>query len=121
GQFILMSLADMVGQAVRTGQVPSDLAGPVGIVDQSVQSGMLDTWLGRANWVGLISINLAIMNLLPIPALDGGRTLFLFLEPLLGKARRQRCELTANNYGMFFLLALILLVTLKDVYLIWQR
>lgn len=120
--FILVSLKDMVVSTVQKGQVPSDLSGPVGIVDQTYQSGILqDGWLGRLNWMALISVNLAIMNLLPIPALDGGRALFLLTEPILGKDRRTRWEQWANNYGMMFLLALIVLITAKDVWKIFVR
>lgn len=122
GGFILISLRDMVVTSFQEGQIPADLSGPVGIVDQTYQSGILqDGWLGRLNWMALISVNLAIMNLLPIPALDGGRALFLLTEPLLGKERRTRWEQWANNYGMMFLLALIVLITAKDVWQIFIR
>ncbi|MCD8484873.1 M50 family metallopeptidase [Candidatus Woesebacteria bacterium] len=116
--FIVQALRDMVVQSFQEGTLPKELSGPVGIVDQTYQSGMLQQgWLARLNWMALISVNLAIMNLLPIPALDGGRAVFLLLEPILGKARRLRWETWANNYGMMLLLGLIVLITLKDI---WQ-
>ncbi len=122
GGFILVALRDMVVTSFQEGQLPSELSGPVGIVDQTYQSGILqDGWLGRLNWMALISVNLAIMNLLPIPALDGGRAVFLLTEPFLGKGRRTRWEQLANNYGMMFLLGLIILITAKDVWQIFVR
>jgi len=113
---ILQTLGDMVGRIFLRGQVPSDISGPVGIVDQAVQmQAVRQGWIGTLNWAGLLSINLAVMNLLPIPALDGGRAVFIILETFIGKARRLRWERLVNGYSFFFLIGLILLITLKDV------
>lgn len=113
---ILQTLGDMVGRIFLRGQVPSDISGPVGIVDQAVQmQAVRQGWMGTLNWAGLLSINLAVMNLLPIPALDGGRAVFIILETFIGKARRLRWERLVNGYSFFFLIGLILLITLKDV------
>lgn len=121
GLLIVRGLGEMVGQIFTRGQIPDELSGPIGIVSETQKSGILeDGWLGRLNWMALISVNLAIMNLLPIPALDGGRTLFLLLEPVLGSDRRLRWERQANYYGMLFLLGMIVLISLKDIWKIFR-
>lgn len=112
---ILQALGDMVARMFQ-GRVPSDISGPVGIVDQAVEmQAVRQGWIGTLNWAGLLSINLAVMNLLPIPALDGGRALFIILETFIGKARRLKWERLVNGYAFAFLVGLIILITLKDV------
>ena len=79
-----------------TGKVTkNDVAGPVGIVsaisnvvEQSKPDGVFYVILNLANWIVMISANLGVMNLLPIPALDGGRLLFLLIEAVRGKPCR---------------------------------
>lgn len=116
GGLILGSLGDMVGKLFLRGQVPSDLSGPIGIVAQAHEMDILSQgWVGTLRYAALLSINLAVMNLLPIPALDGGRAVFVLIEGFIGKARRQRWEQRVNGIGMVFLLVLIFLISLKDV------
>lgn len=121
GKLILNSLGEMVGKMVMRGQVPTDVAGPIGIVAQAHEMNILSQgWVGTLRYSALLSINLAIMNLLPIPALDGGRALFVMLETFIGKTRRQRWEQRVNGIGMVFLLSLIFLISIKDVVkIIW--
>lgn len=121
GRLILGSLGDMVSKLFMRGQVPSDLSGPIGIVAQAHEMDILSQgWVGTLRYAALLSINLAIMNLLPIPALDGGRAIFVLLEGFIGKARRQRWEQRVNGIGMVFLLLLIFLISIKDVVkIIW--
>ena len=76
-----------------------DLSGPVGIVktvgDQYTQAaayGFKTVFLTMVNWIILISANLGVMNLLPLPALDGGRLLFLIIEAITGKAVSQNMD-----------------------------
>ena len=63
----------------------------------------------------LITINLGVFNLLPLPALDGGRIIFLIIEMIRRKPLKQEIEGTINTVGLFLLLGLMLFVTLKDV------
>ena len=65
--------------------------------------------------VALISINLGIMNLLPFPALDGGRILLLLIEAIRRKPLNPKVEVILNGVGLIILMALMLIVTLKDV------
>lgn len=116
GRLILQSLGSMVGRLVSKGEIPQDISGPIGIVAQAQEADILKQgWVGTVRYAGLLSINLAIMNLLPIPALDGGRGVFVLLERFIGKDRRMRWERIANSYGMIFLLGLILLISIQDV------
>ncbi len=98
-----------------TGVVGVDqLSGPVGIVkmtDQVADSGfsMLLTW------TALLSVNLAVFNLLPLPALDGGRLLFLFLEALRGKPVDPQKEGLVHFVGFALLMLLMLVVTWNDI------
>lgn len=116
GRLVVQALGDMMGRLVFQGRVPEDLTGPVGIVHQAYRSNILDQGIpGTVHFAAQLSVNLAIMNLLPIPALDGGRAIFIVLETLLGKKRRARWEQKANFAGFVFLLGLIFLVTAKDI------
>ncbi|WP_428908630.1 RIP metalloprotease RseP [Niallia sp. Krafla_26] len=103
-----------VGKLV-TGQFSIDaLAGPVGIyqsTDMVAQSGIY--YLMR--WAGMLSINLGIMNLLPIPALDGGRLLFFAVEAVRGKPIDRQKEGMIHFLGFALLMLLMLVVTWNDI------
>lgn len=71
--------------------------------------------------LGILSVNLALMNLLPIPVLDGGHILFLFMELLMGEARTNRVRIPALQLGLLFLLGLTVLVILNDVRLVFTK
>lgn len=121
GRMILMALQNMIALLVQTGQLPSDIAGPIGIVHQAGELGLFNQgFLVILNFAGVLSINLAIINLLPIPALDGGRAIFILIEPLVGKKRLQTIEGYANHAGMIFLLSLIALISVRDVWRIFN-
>ena len=91
-----------------------DLTGPVGIATLAgtvAQQGMIPLLdLGA-----ILSVNLALINVLPIPALDGGRLLFLVLESLGVRHARGRPERLAHSIGFVVLLILLLFVTLSDI------
>lgn len=113
---ILDALRQLAVDVVSRGTMPEDLAGPVGIVHQAQQSGIFTQgWLMIASFTGVLSINLAIMNVLPIPPLDGGRAVFMLLEPLLSKKMRSKLEYYLNYGGYILLLGLIIIVTIRDV------
>lgn len=120
GFFILLSLGDLVKNLFSTGALPGEIAGPVGIVHQAQSQGLFNQGpIMILNFMALLSINLAIMNLLPIPALDGGRALFILLEKVVGKHRVQRVEGYANYGGFVLLIGLILAVTARDIWRIF--
>lgn len=105
-----------VGQDLFRGKVSSDVAGPVGIVYQAQKGQFFDQgWLSILTFAGILSINLAIMNILPFPPLDGGRAVLSILELLIGKNKSHLIEYYANYGGYVFLLALVVLITFSDI------
>ncbi len=106
---LLTSLGEIV-----TGRVEADLAGPVGIVQMiGVQA---NAGIERLiNFAGFLSLNLGIINLLPFPALDGGRLVFLALEGLRGKPVDPNKEGLVHFVGFALLMLLIVIVTYHDV------
>ncbi len=113
--FILQGLGQLVQNAFQ-GHIPMDVAGPVGIYSQAHKAGFLSSGVFELlNFAGILSVNLAIMNVLPLPALDGGRVFFILLEILIGKKRVQKVEGYANYGGFAVLLFLIVLITIKDI------
>jgi len=96
------------------GHVPEGLAGPVGIFAVTSEAAK-NGWLSLINFMGILSVNLAILNVLPFPALDGGRLLFIFLEKIIGKKILPKVEATIHTIGILILLSLILLITIQDI------
>ena len=88
------------------------LSGPVGIFNIIKDAEGLPFLIYL---LGVISINLAVFNLLPIPALDGGHLLFLGIEKIIRRPIPQRVEVLANAAGFTLLILLILLVTFRDI------
>ncbi|MDS1029085.1 RIP metalloprotease RseP [Bacillota bacterium LX-D] len=102
-----------------TGQIPADVAGPVGmvqIIDQAVQFGMAFI----LNLAAILSLNLGIINLFPIPALDGSRLIFLGIEKLRGRPIQPEKENFVHMIGFFLLIALMIIITYNDVLKIGQ-
>ena len=98
-----------------TGEVSTEnLSGPVGIVYMVNQSAKLGL-LNFLYLVALISLNLGVINLLPFPALDGGRLLFVIIRKLTGKAITDRMEAMVNLAGMVCLLTFMLYITWQDI------
>lgn len=90
------------------------LSGPVGIysaVDQTRTAGFYSV----LSLIALLSLNVGIMNLIPFPAFDGGRILFLIIEKIKGKPIKAETENLIHNIGFYILLALLLYVTLNDI------
>lgn len=91
-----------------------DLSGPLGIyqaVDQTKSSGIANLFYLLA----LLCINVGFINLIPFPAFDGGRILFLLIEKIKGSPIKAETENLIHNIGFFFLLGLILIVTFFDI------
>ena len=111
---IVGALGAMLWQLIRFGTVPKDVAGPVGIFQITgmvAKTGILSV----LQFLGILSVNLAVLNILPLPALDGGRLLFLGIEAITGKRSHARFERIVHTVGMIILLFLILLVTINDI------
>ena len=99
-----------------------DLSGPVGIAkavddvyDASKPSGAFYVWINMLNITVLLSANLGVMNLLPFPALDGGRLIFCIIEAVTGKRVSTRVEGIFHFAGMCVLLILAVFVMFNDI------
>ena len=107
--FIFITLKDMV-----MGKVPVQFAGPVGIVEYVGEA----TKLGIVPFLSLaalLGINLGLFNLFPIPALDGGRILFLIIEAIRKKPMEIEIQEFVHYIGFLILISLMLLVTYQDI------
>jgi len=106
---------NLLGQIVSSGKVPEySVAGPIGIAQLTGRY----IEFGPAvvlSFVSLLSLNLAILNILPIPALDGGRLFFILIEMVTRRRVHPKFESYAHTIGMALLLALIALVTFHDL------
>ena len=102
-------------KSLFTGRVSvRELSGPVGIysaVDKTKDNGVSNLFYLLA----LLSLNVGFVNLIPFPAFDGGRILFLIIEKIKGKPVKAETENLIHNIGFFILLALIIYVTINDV------
>lgn len=97
------------------GIVPaSAMSGPVGIVNEIGNAAKIG-WQSVLSFAGLISVNLGVMNLLPIPALDGGRILFLIIEKIRGKKMKPEHEGYINFVFFALLILLMIVVTFSDI------
>ena len=86
--------------------------GAVAVVSQAVQANGIDAFLSL---LMLISVNLGIMNLLPIPGLDGSRIVFHLIEAVRGKPIKPEREAMVHLIGMLFLFSLMIFFTYKDI------
>ena len=123
-----------LGQLVTGGAGLNDLSGPVGIVttikdvgteaqetaEQNDQNGLLAAAESIAYFAALIAVNLAVMNLLPLPALDGGKIFFLVINAVSMQLFKKQIPAKYENYihfaGLILLLALMAVITFSDVW-----
>ena len=120
-QLVVFSLK----QLFTGGASIQDLSGPVGIVSTITEVGstaesVLDAWSQVFYFAALLAVNLSVMNMLPVPALDGGRIFFLLVDTvalLLFKRRvPEKYQAAVNAAGFAVLMAFMLLVTFQDVF-----
>ncbi|MFW5888379.1 MAG: RIP metalloprotease RseP [Patescibacteria group bacterium] len=111
---VVVALFGLIKGLVTGAGVGGDVAGPVGIAALTGQ--MADMGLVYLiQFTALLSVNLAIINFIPFPALDGGRVLFLIIEKFKGSPVKKETEAIFHNIGFALLLLLILIITFKDV------
>jgi len=112
--FIFVTLFTIIKNLILATPVGLEVTGPVGIAVMTGEATRLGIFY-LLQFVALISLNLAIINILPFPALDGGRILFLLIEKIRGRAIKQKWENLAHNIGFILLMGLVLVVTYRDV------
>lgn len=105
---------ELIKNLIVTQKVSVDLSGPVGIAVLTGQVARMGI-IYLLQFTALLSINLAVINFLPFPALDGGRLLFLLIEKIRHKPISQKIENLVHNIGFGLLMLLVLLVTYRDV------
>ncbi len=107
-------IKDLAFDLVSSGEVPEGVAGPVGIAQMThvfVQEGFAST----IRFIALLSLSLAVFNIIPFPALDGGRLAFLLYEAATGRKPNPRFETALHGLGFMLLMLLLLFVTFQDV------
>lgn len=111
---ILQVLGDIITGGFTAQELEEQIAGPVGIARMT--GDFIDLGIvALLQFAALLSINLAIINILPFPALDGGRILFIIIEKIRGKPVSQKIENIFHSLGFALLILLILLVTYNDI------
>lgn len=111
---ILQGLATMVADFVTTGAKPEGVAGPIGVAQLTGEA--VKVGVPAILWfTALLSLNLAVLNILPIPALDGGRFFFMIIELVIRRKVSPRYEAIAHGVGLVLLLGLMLIITVLDV------
>jgi regulator of sigma E protease len=112
-------LGDTIGFSIKERNiepVSQAVAGPVGIT--AVVKQILDVknpLIPYLDFIAALSLNLAVVNVLPFPGLDGGRLLFLVIEAVTRKKTHAAVEKYVHTFGLLFLLSLIVLITISDI------
>ena len=107
------SIMDSLGKLVR-GVGLNNLSGPVGIFQitaQTTQDGLLSTLA----LIALLSVNVGIVNLIPIPILDGGRIFIILIETLIGKKLSERMQSVIMMAGLLMIVGIMVLATWNDI------
>ncbi len=110
----VFGMAHLIVSILTSLTVPQGITGIVGIAKfthSSVQAGVS----AYLHLVAFLNLSLAALNILPIPALDGGRVLFLLVEAVLRRPLNRRFEVAVNGMGFLFLISLIVLITYHDL------
>lgn len=114
-QRIAVGLAAFFGSVFTLSADLAQISGPVGIAG-AVGEASADGFVALLMLTAVISINLALINLLPVPALDGGRLLFIIIEWITGKRIPEGVAGTVNGIGFAFLILLMVAVTASDIW-----
>lgn len=114
GKTVVVAFAGIFGTLLH-GHAPAEVgAGPVGIFAITSAATAIGA-LSVINLLGILSVNLAILNIIPFPALDGGRLFFIGIEAVIGKKVLPKVEATVHTIGMIILIILLLAITVRDV------
>ncbi len=111
----LKAFGDLVRQIFVHASIPADVVGPVGIFGIAEETGHI----GLAyllQFIGIISINLMVVNCIPFPALDGGRFLMVLIEKIKGSPLSYTLEAWVNGIGFSLLLLLMIVLTVRDIH-----
>lgn len=112
GKTIIVGLGDMVS-GIFQGKSLVGVSGPIGIYAVTTEASK-GGFLMLLNFVGILSVNLAILNIIPFPALDGGKLLFIGIEAITRKRVPTKVEAIIDNIGFMILLVFLLVITIAD-------
>lgn len=93
---------------------PNGVSGPIGIV-RYTNVAARGGWVDLVQWMGLLSVNLGVVNLLPIPFLDGGRFVFIVIEALRRRRVRPQLEMAFHYAGLMLILTFVIFVSIHDI------
>ncbi len=110
---VVLTVQGLSQLATNFGETASQVAGPIKIVEIGANIAQANV-AGLLQFAALISINLAVMNILPLPALDGGQLAFLLFEAILGKPLPVKLQDTVMQTGLFLLLGLGVFLVIRD-------
>ncbi|MGE0708539.1 MAG: site-2 protease family protein [Planctomycetota bacterium] len=108
-------IALMLGAFVSGSVSPKELGGPIQIVNVTYRFASQDSLAKLLHLLAILSVNLAVINVLPIPVLDGGHIFFLLVEKLKGKPVSTEVLINAQWFGLFCILGLMALVVFNDI------
>lgn len=111
---VLTAFGTLIRNLIVIHNPGGDLAGPVGIAVMTGQAASMG-FVYLLQFVAVLSVNLAVVNLLPFPALDGGRIVFVLYEWIRRRPASARLESIVHGLGFVTLMAIILLVTFNDI------
>jgi len=111
---IIVAFYELIKDLLMGHNVGDAVGGPVRIAQMTGQVANIG-FVYLLNFVALLSLNLAVINILPFPPLDGGRVLFLAIESIRRKPVKKEVETILNNIGFLLLMALLVWVTFKDI------
>jgi len=111
---IIRGLVEL-GKNLTKGKVPEGISGPVGIWRMGNKIQKAQGFVASLRFAAILVINLAIFNLLPLPALDGGRLVFVGLEKILGKKWVRKYEKWVHFGGLVVLMLLLVVITWSDI------
>ncbi|MBU6500820.1 MAG: site-2 protease family protein [Patescibacteria group bacterium] len=111
---VLQAFYQLLKSLVLHASLLPGVVGPVGIFSVAEETGSIGL-IYLIQLISVISLNLAVINLLPLPALDGGRIFMILLEKIKGSPISRKTEAIVNSFGFAFLITLMVLLTIRDV------
>ncbi|NCD01136.1 RIP metalloprotease RseP [bacterium] len=111
---IIIGFISLIKNLIISAPINAEVAGPIGIADLTGRFARMG-FVYLLQFSALLSLNLAVLNILPFPALDGGRLIFVIIEKIKGKPVKKEVEAAIHNLGFLLLMVLVLFVTFKDV------
>jgi len=111
---VVKAFGNLLWNLVVHQKVAVDLAGPVGIAVMTGEAAAMGL-VYLLQFAAILSVNLAVVNILPFPALDGGRLIFLLVEKIRGRVINEKWEALTHNLGFMILMTLVVFVTYRDI------